>query len=99
MPYKVVDRGGDLNLVKGLKNSWKFSWLETEVDKELTKGKSIYYMYHDFLVKIDKPGYCKCTWCDALLKHLVSGLKDIKRHVVSKKHRSQMMSQVDSFQF
>ena len=54
MSYKVVDRGGDLNVDKGLKNSWKFSWLETEVDKELTKGKSIYY--HDFLVKIDKPG-------------------------------------------
>ena len=96
MSYKVVDRGGDLNVDKGLKNSWKFSWLETEVDKELTKGKSIYY--HDSREN-RQAWVVQVHTCDALLNHSVGGLKDIKRHVVSKKHRSQMMSQVNSFQF
>ena len=60
--YVGIDRDGDLSIDKGLKNPWKFSWLEEEQNIEdllaTPSSKKVYY--RDFLEKINKLGFAKC---------------------------------------
>ena len=82
--YVRIDRDGDLSVDKGLKNPWKFSWLEEEQNIEYLlatpSSKKVYY--RDFLEKINKHG----LQMGCLLKYMEGGLKDLKRHVATKKH-------------
>ena len=78
--YVRIDKDGYLSIDKVLKNPWKFSWLEEEQNIEdllaTPSSKKVYY--RDFLEKIK---------CDCLLKlYVEGGLKDLKRHVATKKH-------------
>ena len=86
--YVRIDKDGDLSIDKVLKNPWKFSWLEEEQNIEdllaTPSSKKVYF--RDFLEKINKHGFAKCIWCDCLLKYVERGLKDLKRHVATKKH-------------
>ena len=56
-----IDRDGDLSVDKGLKNPWKFSWLEEEQNIEdlLATPSSKKVCYRDFLEKINKHGFAK----------------------------------------
>ena len=92
MWYVRIDRDGDLSIAKGIKNPWKFSWLEEEQNIEdllvTPSSKKVYY--RDFLEKINKRGFAKCmdSGCDCLLKYVEGGLslKDLKCRVATKKH-------------
>ena len=53
--YVGINRDGNLSIDKGLKNPWKFSWLEEEQNIEdllATPSSKIVY-YRDFLEKIN----------------------------------------------
>ena len=79
--YVRIDRDGDLSIDKGLKNPWKFSWLEEEQNIEdllaTPSSKKVYY--RDFLEKINKRG----LQMGCLLKYVEGGRKDLKRHVAT----------------
>lgn len=60
----------------GLKNKWRWEWLEVPVDKEKPElGK-----LGDFVKKIRKPGLAWCQPCDKEIKYASSGTKALAGH-------------------
>ena len=85
--YVRIDSDGNLSIDKGLKNPWKFSWLEEEQNIEdllaTPSSKKVYY--RDFFIENKQTGFCQMQM-GCLLKYVEGGLEDLKRHVATKKH-------------
>ena len=67
-----VDRTADNDTVeKGVKNRWKWKWLEEK------DANGIFLS--DYIRKIKKPGFARCTICMCELKYASGGKKLSKK--------------------
>lgn len=75
---RIVDRDCDTKKVdKGLKNTWKWEWLERKVGDELV-GR--------FLRKLNSRGIAFCELCSKNISYSTSGWKALQQHILKKVH-------------
>jgi len=82
MASNVVERDFDTKLLdRGLKNVWKWEWLERKVDKELV-GR--------FIRKINVKGVAHCNLCRKDINYASRGWKSLEQHLQKKVHQDNL---------
>ena len=91
--WKVINCRDEHNLKDvevGIKNKFNWSWLEKSLTLKVKIGsreEDVVVHGVDSIRKINKPGKCLCTWCDAEINYGGGGWPRIKDHLESKKHK------------
>lgn len=83
MATKVVNRQENAKLLvdKGLKNPWKWEWLEKNVDGEPVRR---------FIRKLDMRGLAKCELCNKNINYGGRGWRSLEQHMLKKLHRDNL---------
>lgn len=77
-----VSKNSDVSAIDvGIKNKFKWAWLQEKDDNGAT--------LENYICKINKPGLLLCEYCNQTINYGNSGKKDIKGHANSKKHKRQ----------
>jgi hypothetical protein len=80
MARRIIDRNGTITpkeIDKGIKNIWKWEWLEREVCGELVSRH---------IQKLGEKGKAFCTLCRKDLSYASQGRKALEQHIQLKVH-------------